>query len=72
MDNKKTFRIDIDGMSCGHCVATVRAALEKCDGVDVREVVIGRAVVDLDETIVTIDQVASAIDDTGFVVRAGS
>ena len=68
--SKKTIHIDIDGMSCGHCVATVRAALDKYPGVEIREVVIGRAIIDMDENLATIDGVTDAIDDTGFVVKA--
>lgn len=36
----------IDGMSCSHCVAAVRGALEELDGVRAESVMIGNAVVD--------------------------
>ena len=68
--NKKTVQIRIDGMSCGHCVKTVREALENIGGVEIQTVEIGRAVVELDDEAVTTDRLASAIDDTGFVVRS--
>lgn len=67
---KKTVRIDIEGMSCGHCVKTVREALANVPGVEIRDVVIGRAVVEVDETGPNNDALAAAIDDTGFVVRS--
>lgn len=35
----------IDGMSCPHCVAHVRKALEAVPGVEAAEVSLGRAVV---------------------------
>ena len=38
--------IAIEGMHCEACVKRVRMALEKVDGVTVREVSIGSAVVD--------------------------
>jgi copper chaperone len=40
--------IAIEGMHCQACVKRVRMALEKVDGVTVREVSIGSAVVDAD------------------------
>ena len=40
--------IAIEGMHCQACVKRVRMALEKVDGVTVREVSIGFAVVDAD------------------------
>jgi copper chaperone len=41
-------KIAIEGMHCEACVKRVRMALEKVDGVTVREVSIGSAVVDAD------------------------
>ena len=40
--------IAIEGMHCQACVKRVRMALEKVDGVAVRDVAIGSAVVDTD------------------------
>ena len=37
----KEVRIDVDGMSCGHCVKTVRGALEAFKGIDIVDVEIG-------------------------------
>jgi len=68
--NRKTVDVRIDGMSCGHCVKTVREALEKIEGIDIRSVEIGSAVVDVDERAVKLDRLAAAIDDTGFIVRS--
>ena len=48
--------IAIEGMHCQACVKRVRMALEKVDGVTVREVSIGSAVVDADA-----DQQAAAL-----------
>ena len=40
--------IAIEGMHCDACVRRVRMALEKVEGVTVREVTVGSAVVDTD------------------------
>jgi len=66
----RTLRVDIEGMSCGHCVKTVREALESLPGVEIREVVIGQAVVDVDESKTRRDDLVAAIDDTGFIVKS--
>jgi len=67
-----SFEIEIQGMSCGHCVKTIRQALESVHGVTVRDVVIGHAVIDLDEQVASPQDVEKAIDDTGFVFVAMS
>ncbi len=41
-------RIQIEGMHCGACVARVRKALEKVNGIQVREVEVGSAEIDAD------------------------
>ncbi|MGH7713396.1 MAG: heavy-metal-associated domain-containing protein, partial [Gemmatimonadaceae bacterium] len=42
-DNVDEIRLEIDGMSCGHCVASVRTALATVPGVQVADVSIGQA-----------------------------
>ena len=66
LNTKTTF--EIEGMSCGHCVKTVRSALEEANGVEVVDVEIGSATVTLDESLTDYDTVADVIDDTGFEV----
>ena len=56
----------IDGMSCQHCVASVRKALDSLEGVEVRSVEIGTAEVTSD---VPRGELVAAIEDAGFSVR---
>ena len=63
-------RLDIDGMSCGHCIARVRGALEALPGVKVDEVSIGKALVEIDETRTPASAVAQAVADAGYEVLA--
>ena len=63
-------RIDIEGMSCGHCVRSVERALGAVDGVQAFKVGVGQAVVELDGTRATPEQVAQAVADEGYAVRA--
>lgn len=68
----KTQSLTIGGMSCGHCVMSVRRALESIDGVTVDEVRIGQATVQFDESGVSADVVAEAVRDAGYDVLATS
>lgn len=70
--HKQRVRLDIEGMSCGHCVKTVRSALEQVEGVDVLEVEIGSAIIVLDTDSADLQAVTTAVDDTGFQVVGAS
>ena len=61
-------KIPIEGMSCGHCVRTVRGALESVSGVEVVEVEIGSATIRFDSSETSTDAIVHAIDETGFEV----
>jgi copper chaperone len=59
----------VEGMSCGHCVARVKKALEGVEGVRVARVTLepGRAVVEgegLDP-----DTLSAVIEDTGYAAH---
>lgn len=58
--------LQIQGMSCGHCVSQVRKALERLDGVTVRRVEIGEAVVEIDPTRRSTADLLRAIDEAGY------
>lgn len=62
----KTRELTIQGMSCGHCVMHVKKALSKLDGVNIQNVEIGKAVVEVDETVVTEQLIAKTIDEAGY------
>ena len=66
----QTLTLEIGGMSCGHCVAAVRKALEKVPGVKVDDVQIGRATVEYDPTKVQDTALREAVDDAGYEVVA--
>lgn len=63
--------LKIEGMSCGHCVASVKSALEAVPGVEEAEVnlVEGRATVEHgSET--RAEDLADAVKEEGYVARA--
>jgi copper chaperone CopZ len=63
-------RIDIEGMSCGHCVGAVKRALQSVEGVQVEEVAIGSATVTYDPAAVSPERITGAIEDEGYVVAS--
>jgi copper chaperone len=61
----------IEGMTCNHCVMAVRNELQKLPGVNVNDVKIGSASIDVDETKVRKDQVHAAVHEAGYNVVSG-
>ena len=61
-------KLEIAGMSCGHCVSAIRGALEALDGVQVEAVAIGSAVLGFDPERTTRPQIEQAISDAGYDV----
>jgi copper chaperone len=59
-------KIDIQGMSCGHCVMAVRSELAKIPGVEVKKITVGSATVIFDERAVPIDRIYAAIREAGY------
>ena len=60
--------LEIQGMSCGHCVKAVTMALQDLPGVDVKDVTVGRAVIAVDDAVVTTAQLRTAIEEAGFTL----
>ncbi len=61
-------QIQVQGMTCGHCVAAVEKALRSQDGVQSASVDLqgGVASVEFDESTVGADQLIAAIEDEGY------
>lgn len=62
----KQIKLDVTGMSCGHCVHAVRDALAAIPGVNVESVSIGTATVTFDETKATVNDLVDAVSDAGY------
>lgn len=61
--------IKIDGMGCGHCVASVEKALKQLDGVNVIRVEVGAADVVYDPEKTPFARIREAIDDAGYTAH---
>jgi copper chaperone len=66
-----TTTLEIEGMTCGHCVAAVTRALETVTGVERAEVDLaaGRATVEHDPERASPQQLASAVAEEGYAAR---
>jgi copper chaperone CopZ len=62
--------LEINGMHCEHCVATVRSALERMQDVTVENVTVGTATVSYDDASVTTEQMATVLDEAGYELEA--
>ncbi|QQS37682.1 MAG: heavy-metal-associated domain-containing protein [Ignavibacteriales bacterium] len=61
------YEINIEGMSCGHCVMAVKKSLNNLDKVTVEDVQPGKALVQI-ETENDLQIVIDAIEDSGYKV----
>jgi copper chaperone len=62
----KRVTLQVQGMSCGHCVHAVTEALAGVPGVRVEAVQVGSATVELDENLSGVGALIDAIDDVGY------
>ncbi len=60
--------LTIGGMSCQHCVASVKKSLDSLEGVNAAEVAVGSANVSYDESKTSKEAIISAVTSTGFTV----
>jgi len=60
-------KIKIDGMSCGHCIMAVRKELSRLP-LKIKDVSIGSAEIEYDESKVTSDEIKRAINKAGYSI----
>jgi len=58
--------LDIEGMSCGHCLNAVNRALSAVPGVRIDAIRIGRADVSYDESTIDPSQLEVAVSGAGY------
>jgi copper ion binding protein len=62
--------LEIEGMSCNHCVSAVSEALGELPGVSIDNVRIGSAEVSYQPDRVSPEQIVLAIEDVGYSAQA--
>lgn len=65
----KTTTLNIDGMTCGHCVQAVTKALSAVPGVTVKSVAVGSAVIETADGWTT-GKAVNALDAAGYPAKA--
>ena len=62
--------LNVQGMSCGHCVKAIEGSVSQLAGVNVVNVKLDEAKVDVsfDEGKVSLEQIKETIDDQGYDV----
>jgi copper chaperone len=63
---------NIDGMTCGHCVMTVKKALEGIDGVAVESVELGKATVSYNPAFTSPAGIANTVSKTGYTTTTAA
>jgi copper chaperone len=66
---KQTVALEIGGMSCQMCVKHVTSALGEIEGVDVRNVSVGSAEVEVDPSQVPESRLVEAVGEAGYEAR---
>ena len=64
----KAQELKIEGMSCDHCVMAVRKELSRLDNVKVKDVKIGSANVEYDESTIDESVLEKAVEEAGYKV----
>ena len=62
--------LQIEGMSCGHCLNAVNRALAGLPGLEVESVKIGRADLRYDERLLDPTRIQAAVSDAGYRATA--
>ncbi len=61
--------IRIEGMHCNHCTMAVKNELSKIPGLHVKEVRIGSASLEYEESVVTPEKIKEAVEEAGYAVQ---
>lgn len=67
---KQTMALNVEGMSCQHCVHAVKGAVAALSGVEKVEVSLEKnlATVDFDPGVTTLQMIKTAIEEQGYSV----
>jgi copper chaperone len=65
----EALHLNIEGMTCEHCVRAVDGRLRKTPGVQVDKVVVGAVDLHYDRSKITVDEISELISDEGYTVE---
>jgi len=61
--------LNIEGMTCEHCVRAIDTRLRKTPGVQVDKVVVGAVDLRYDRSKISLDEISELISDEGYTVE---
>lgn len=61
--------LNVEGMSCGHCVSSVQKAVESAGASGTVDLAGGKVNVSYDESQVSLDAIKAAIEDQGYDIK---
>jgi len=61
--------LNIEGMTCEHCVRAIDNRLRKTPGVRVDQVVVGAVDLHYDASRISLDEISEVISDEGYTVE---
>jgi copper chaperone len=64
--------LQVEGMSCGHCVKAVQQAVAGVEGAIAEQVAIGTATITFDPARTTVGALIDAVSDAGYEAREAS
>jgi copper chaperone len=69
--DKQTLKLDVEGMSCQHCVKAVQGSVGALTGVDTVEVSLEKKLVTVafDPSLVALPAIKAAIEEQGYTVK---
>lgn len=65
----EALHLNIEGMTCEHCVRAVDGRLRKTPGVQVDKVVVGAVDLHYDRSKISVDEISELISDEGYTVE---
>jgi copper chaperone len=65
----EALHLNIEGMTCEHCVRAVDGRLRRTPGVQVDKVVVGAVDLHYDRSKISVDEISELISDEGYTVE---
>ena len=65
----ESVHLNIEGMTCEHCVRAIDGRLRKTPGVEVQKVVVGAVDLRYEPSRISLDEISEVISDEGYTVE---
>jgi copper chaperone len=65
----ESVHLNIEGMTCEHCVRAIDGRLRKTPGVEVQKVVVGAVDLRYEPSRISLDEISELISDEGYTVE---